>query len=446
LELEVMELTKRYKAYSLRNYRDIPQVRALSSEQHFAMETVAHVFPFKTNNYVVDELVDWDNIPRDPLFVLNFPQEGMLRPEHFGAMAHLMRSGAGRTEITDAANAIRWQLDPHPSSQMDKNVPHLDGEPLPGIQHKYRQTVLFFPSQGQTCHAYCTFCFRWPQFVGIEELRFSARSADALVEYVRRHPEVTDILFTGGDPLVMKSWVLGRYVQKILDAGLPHVRTIRFGTKSLAYWPYRFLSDDDAPELLDIFRKIVRSGRQVAFMAHFNHPRELETQAVRDAIGRLRETGAVIRTQSPLLRHINDDPALWSRMWTEQARLGLVPYYMFVVRDTGAQQFFGVPLVRAWEIFREAYRNVSGVARTVRGPSMSADPGKVQVLGVADAGGEKVMVLRMLQARRPGWVQQPFFARYDDRAIWLDDLEPAFGEERFFFEDEPSRLRILSFG
>ena len=78
---------------------------------------------------------------------------------------------------------------------------------------------------------------------------------------------------------------------------------------------------------------------------------------------------------------------------------------------------------------------VSGLARTVRGPSMSATPGKVEVLGVQEVGGEKVFVLRFLQGRDPDWVGRPFFAKFDPHATWLDGLEPAFGEESFFFEE-----------
>jgi hypothetical protein len=171
-------------------------------------------------------------------------------------------------------------------------------------------------------------------------------------------------------------------------------------------------------------------------MAHFNHHREMGTDAAKEAIARVRETGALIRTQSPLMRNINDDPQVWSRMWREQVQLGCIPYYMFVARDTGAQHYFSVPLVRAWQIFRQACAQVSGVARTVRGPSMSADPGKVHVLGVTRVAGQKVIALQMLQGRNPDWALRPFFACYDEEATWLDQLRPAFGEERFFFEDE----------
>jgi KamA family protein len=426
----------RYRPYTLRNLRELPLVQRLSRQQRFAIEVVGRVLPFKTNNYVVEELIDWDSVPDDPMFILNFPQRDMLLPRHFREMAALLLRGAAAGDIDTAANRIRLELNPHPAGQIEHNVPMLGRTKLTGVQHKYRETVLFFPSNGQTCHAYCTFCFRWPQFVGTDELRFAMREIGLLVKYLRRHPEVSDVLFTGGDPMIMRASNLARYIVPLLKARVPNLKTIRIGTKSLSYWPYRFLTDEDAGEVLDLFKRITGSGLHLAIMAHFNHPRELGTDAVNEAIARIRETGAEIRTQSPLLRHINDRPEVWSEMWREQVRLGCVPYYMFVARDTGAQHYFSVPLVRAWEIFREAYSSVSGIARTVRGPSMSADPGKVEVLGVTRVGGRRAIALRMLQGRNPEWTMRPFFAEYDTQAVWLSDLRPAFGELRFFFEDE----------
>ena len=113
---------------------------------------------------------------------------------------------------------------------------------------------------------------------------------------------------------------------------------------------------------------------------------------------------------------------------------------MFVARDTGAQAYFGVTLEQAHYIFNEAYQKVSGVCRTVRGPSMSAGPGKVRIVGTAVLQGEKVFVLEFLQGRDPGWVGKPFFAAFDQDAQWLDDLVPAFGASEFFFEKEYLKL------
>ena len=426
----------KYRSFSLRNFREIPQISKLKKDERFAIEVVGNVLPFKTNNYFVDELIDWDAPLDDPLFRLNFPQKEMIAPADFMRIAGLIGEGADKAEITEAANEIRLQLNPHPAGQMEKNVPMYKGQRLKGVQHKYRETALFFPSQGQTCHSYCTFCFRWPQFVNMQDMKFASSEIDSLVGYLKEHTEISDLLFTGGDPMVMKAKTFAMYIDRILEAGLDHIRTIRIGTKSLAYWPYRFITDEDSKELLDVFEKITASGRHLAFMAHFNHPRELSTNAVREATRLIKNTGAEIRTQSPILSHINDDPKLWATMWREQVKLGMIPYYMFVVRDTGARDYFGVPLIRSWDIFRQAYQQVSGIARTVRGPSMSAEPGKVRVVGVTEVNGEEVIVLQMLQGRNPDWVLWPFFAKYDEKAQWLDELKPAFGGEQFFFADE----------
>ena len=428
--------TTSIKSYTLINFRTIPQIQQMSEEAQFVMEVVGNVLPFKTNNYVVEQLIDWNNIPNDPMYVLTFPQKGMLIPEHYDKMASTLKSGADKKEIGRVANDIRLQLNPHPAGQMELNVPQLkDGTKLYGMQHKYDETCLFFPSQSQTCHAYCTFCFRWPQFVGMDEMKFAMREGEQLVQYLKEHPEISDVLFTGGDPMIMKASMFSVYTDALLDAKLPNLKTIRIGTKAISYWPYKFLTDSDADETLKNFEKIVKSGTHLAIMAHFNHLTELSTDPIKEAIKRIRKTGAEIRTQSPLLAHINDDANMWAEMWQKQVSLGCIPYYMFVVRDTGAQHYFGVPLVKAEKIFRSAFRQVSGLARTVRGPSMSATPGKVHVLGVSEINGQKVMALQLLQGRESEWVGVPFFAKYDENAIWLDDLVPAFGE-KFFFEDE----------
>ena len=316
----------------------------------------------------------------------------------------------------------------------------LEGEKLVGIQHKYRETMLFFPTQGQTCHAYCSFCFRWPQFTGQSEMKFAMKQPQLVVDYLQDNPSITDLLFTGGDPMVMKASVFEKYIDTLLQADLPQLKTIRIGTKSLSFWPYRYITDNDANQMLNVFRKITDSGLHLAFMAHFNHHRELETDALKEAVSRIQDTGAQIRTQSPLLQHINTSAEVWSDMWRMQVDLGMIPYYMFIARDTGAQSYFGVDLNRAHEIFTEAYRKVSGVCRTVRGPSMSAGPGKVRVVGVTTLQHEKVFVLEFLQGRNPDWVGQPFFAKYDPNAMWLDELVPAFGESEFFFEKEYKKL------
>lgn len=424
-----------FKVYTERHLDQIAQIQRLPEEQRFAMHVVANILPFRVNQYVIDELIDWTNIPNDPIFQLTFPQRGMIGEEAFDRMAAMLKSDAAPAEIKALSKELRDELNPHPGGQQQLNVPTLNNEAVPGVQHKYRETVLFFPSQGQTCHSYCTFCFRWAQFVGDKELRFSSNEASRLHEYLKKRKGVTDLLITGGDPMVMKAKHLEEYLLPLLDHDFEHIQNIRIGTKSLSFWPQRFVTDADADRILNLIERLVKAGKHVAFMTHFNHWRELETPMVMEAIRRLRSTGAVLRSQSPLIRNINDDPDVWAKMWRMQTRLGIIPYYMFVERDTGAKCYFEVPLERAWEIYREAMKQVSGLSRTVRGPSMSATPGKIEIQGITEIAGEKVFALRFVQGRNPDWVQKPFFAKYDPEATWLNDLKPAFGEEKFFFED-----------
>lgn len=425
---------RKYKAYVRKDIDKIPQLRAMPREERVAMKAVSAVLPFRVNNYVTEELIRWVDVPHDPIYQLTFPQRGMLDGKDFSRMVDLVRRNASDKYIKAAAREIQRKLNPHPAGQMEFNVPRLGREPLRGVQHKYRETVLFFPSQGQTCHAYCTYCFRWPQFVGIDDLKFATHETEKLVGYLRNHPEVNSILFTGGDPLIMKTAVLRRYIEPLLAPQLEHVVSIRIGTKATAYWPHRFLTDDDADDLLRLFEETRRAGRHLALMSHYSHPRELSTAAAQAAIRRIHNAGAVVRCQAPLVRYVNDEANVWADLWRMQVQLGAVPYYMFVERDTGPKNYFEVPLTRALEIFRTAYQRVSGLGRTVRGPSMSATPGKVVVDGVAEVNGEKVFVLKFIQGREPDWVGRPFFAKYDPAATWLDDLRPAFGQKVFFFE------------
>ncbi|TYB46157.1 KamA family radical SAM protein [Actinomadura chibensis] len=417
---------RKFRAFTAKHLDELTARAGLSPAQRLATRAVATVLPFRTNAYVIDELIDWEAAPDDPIYRLVFPQEDMLPPEDVAHLSDLLRREAPKAEVEAAAHAVRMRLNPHPAGQLELNVPSFGDGKIPGMQHKYDETVLYFPKQGQTCHAYCTYCFRWAQFVGEADLKMAGDDVTALRDYLVAHPEVTSVLFTGGDAMIMGEPVLRRYVEPLLD--LEQLESIRIGTKSLAYWPQKFVTDPDADDMLRLFEQVVESGKNLAFMAHFSHPRELEPLMVTEACRRIRDTGAVIRTQAPLIRTINDDPAVWETMWRVQTRMGLVPYYMFVERDTGPQDYFAVPLARAYEIYRDAYKNVSGLSRTVRGPSMSATPGKVCVDGVVDLFGEKAFALHFIQCRDAELVGKPFYAQYDPEAVWLDDLKPAFAD------------------
>ncbi|MFQ6325006.1 KamA family radical SAM protein [Nocardia sp. CWNU-33] len=414
------------KIYSGDRLAELAHRHGLPDDYLRDLRVVSSVLPFRVNDYVAEELIDWAAAPDDPMFRLTFPHRDMLPPQLFASIAELHDAGSSRDVLSKVAAEARSRLNPHPGGQIDANIPRLDGQPVLGLQHKYRETVLVFPSQGQTCHAYCGYCFRWAQFVG-SETRQALSAPATMVAYLQRHPEVTDVLFTGGDPMIMKTAVLRRWVDPLLTPNQERIRTLRFGTKALSYWPARFTAGTDADDLLRLFERCVAVGRHVAVMAHFSHARELQTTTVQRAIARVRATGAVIRAQAPLIAHVNDEAEAWADMWQRLVEFGVVPYYMFVERDTGARSYFEVPLTKGLDIYSEAMRRVSGLARTARGPVMSTRIGKVLIDGAPTIMGRKVLALRMLQARDPDHVGQQFFAGYDPTAHWLDDLEPVLG-------------------
>lgn len=422
------------KFYTLKNIELSEHFKKLSDDQKEAIRVVGSVLPFRVNNYVVDNLINWDDIPNDPIFQLTFMQKGMLSKENYEKVKNtIYNKSSTQADIASTIFNIRRELNPHPAGQLSQNTPTRNNTTVEGVQHKYKETVLVFPSAGQMCHAYCTFCFRWPQFIGDKDLKFSTDNDMQYLNYLKENKGVTDVLFTGGDPMIMNTKMIKKYIEPLLSEEYSHITNIRIGSKSLSYWPKRFTEDRDAAELLEFFIKVNQSGKKLAFMAHINHPNEMKTKDFISAVKDIQSTGTIIRSQAPLLKHINDNSEAWSTMWKRQVQLGIIPYYMFIERDTGPKEYFSVPLSKAYEIYQKAIQNVSGLARTVRGPSMSAMPGKVCIDGITTINGEKVFVLNLLQARNSNSVKRPFFAKFNREATWLSDLEPFDSNDKPFF-------------
>ncbi|MBK3517970.1 lysine 2,3-aminomutase [Carboxylicivirga sp. N1Y132] len=414
-------------SYNVKNFRQIEYMKMLPETVKQEIEIVSKVLPFKANNYVVDYLIDWANYETDPCYILTFPNRHMLRQDDYEKIKWAVESGKSQEEITRIANSIRMSLNPHPAQQQS-NIPTLNGQPLPGVQHKYRDIALFFPTQGQTCHANCTFCFRWPQFVKDLDLQFSMKEIGQVCDYFKQHEHLHELLFTGGDPMIMSPRTISKYIDTIFKADIKNLKTIRFGTKSLTWWPFVFLPqyNEEAQEMLDLFKRIVDKGIHLSIMAHFNHYQEMSNSAVAEAIENIRATGAEIRTQSPLLNNINASSEVWAKMWDQQVNMGMIPYYMFVERETGPFEYFQVPLAKAYKIYSDAIRVTSSLAKTVTGPSMSAAKGKAQIMGIIEnpLNGEKYFQIQYIRHRDYKLSYKPFLTHYDENATWIDQLKP----------------------
>jgi L-lysine 2,3-aminomutase len=308
---------ERYKAISLQAVDKLAERHPQLTEHLEDIKLSGLIFPFKASPYFVDELIDWEreDLRNDPFYRLVFPTMDMLIPEHQEKLIAAKEEG-DPANLIKVVGEIRGDLNPHPAGQKTLNAPKDDT--LTGVQHKYSETCLVFPAAAQTCHAYCTYCFRWAQFIGDDELRFAQKEAQDLFNYLEKHEEISDILMTGGDPMIMRTNSLAQYLEPFTDPDfLPHIKNLRIGTRSLTFWPQRFTTDKDADDLIVLLRRVREDGkRHLAIMAHLGHDHELSTDKFKEAVNRIqKEAFATIRSQSPIMRGINDDSDVWARKW-----------------------------------------------------------------------------------------------------------------------------------
>jgi L-lysine 2,3-aminomutase len=222
---------------------------------------------------------------------------------------------------------------------------------------------------------------------------------------------VNNVLLTGGDPLLMST----RRLREILGRlrRIPHVKIIRIGTKMPAFNPFRVLDD---PELQAAFREFSTPQQRIYLMAHFDHPRELTDAAVR-GIDACLNSGLICANQCPLIKGVNDDPAVLAEMYEKLSFIGCPPYYLFQGRPTAGNEPFELPIVAGWQIFQQAIARGSGLARRARF-CMSHASGKIEILAVDD----HFIYTRHHQARDVRDLGGLRIYHRDDDAYWLDQL------------------------
>jgi L-lysine 2,3-aminomutase len=432
---------ERYRAFTRQDLDRIATRFGLDAQRVLEMKAVAAVLPFRTNAYVLEDLIRWHELPDDPIFQGTFPQPGMLLPADLERMMVRVRSGAPQRQIRAVARTIRQRFQPRGVDAWNRPSGEPEGPRLAGIQQASRDAVLFFPRQARACHAYCTYCFYWPRLLGGAEMKRERGDVGTLPNYLAAHREVSQVVLTGGDLLGNTTVGLRRCLEPLLGPEHEPLISIAITSKAPAYWPQRFLQDRDGDDLLRLFEEIQGAGKQLVLVAHYTHPRELETKAAQDAVRRISATGALILGESPVARRVNDESATWAELWRRQVRLGVAPSPMLVEHDTGPQNYLLVPLARACQIEREAHGQMTGLARAARGPVMRTEPGDVRVVGETRIHGERLFVLEFVRARDGRWLGRPFFARWDAKASWFDQLRPAFGDNAFFYEEELRRTR-----
>ncbi len=279
---------------------------------------------------------------------------------------------------------------------------------MPGLQHKYRATALVLCTN--RCALYCRYCFR-KRLVGLSTEEIMSRFSDA-VAYIQDHEEINNVLISGGDSLILPTRMIEAFLRKL--SRVDHLRFLRFGSRVPVTFPMRILDD---PSLPKVFRKHSRKDRRVYVTTHFNHPREITTEAV-DAVSKLMSNGVVVNNQTVLLKGVNDDPDTMAELQNTLAGIAVNPYYVFQCRPVKrVRHGFQVPLARAYEIVEQAKRQLNGLSKRFRFV-MSHRTGKVEILGVIG----QDMLFKYHEAQDPNDQGRVFTRRLRPEAGWLDDL------------------------
>lgn len=360
----------------------IDKLPGLSQEEKDGLKKVAQKFAFRTNDYYVG-LIDWSD-PNDPIRRLVIPDEQELKD--WG--------------ILDASNEQAITVEK-------------------GVQHKYGTTVLLLVNE--VCGAYCRYCFRKRLFMNDnDEVTYDIRPG---LEYIRNHPEVNNVLLTGGDPMILQTPKLEKVFQELRE--IDHVKIIRIGSKMPAFNPFRFIND---PALMELFEKYSTPNKRIYMMCHYDHPRELTPES-RQAIAMLIDAGVICVNQNPIIRGISDDPNVMAELWNELSYMGVRQYYVFQGRPTEGNEPFEVPIVEAYHKIEEAKKKCSGLAKGLKF-SMSHESGKIEIVGVD----ERHIYLKYHRAKDTKNEQRFMVCHRDDKAYWLDQLKPIHGYENEFYE------------
>ena len=354
----------------------------LTPEECERLRAVTERHPMSVTPYYLS-LIDWTD-PDDPIRKMAIPSAGELSP-----------------------------LGSYDTSGERENTK------LPGLQHKYAKTALVLVTN--RCAVYCRHCFR-KRLVGLPSKEILSRFEDAAA-YIARHPEINNVLLSGGDPLVLSTRAIRTFFESL--AAIDHLDFIRVGTRVPAVAPGRILEDN---ALRALFREYSTQDRRIYVVTQFNHPREITKESTA-AVAALIDSGVVISNQAVLLRGVNDDPRVLTELQRGLVGAGVNPYYVFQCRPVArVKSAFQVPLARAYEIVEEAKAELDGHSKRFKFV-MSHRTGKIEVVGIMDG----YVYMRYHQAKNPGNMGKFFRRRLTPGAGWLDDLgerpiDPATGD------------------
>lgn len=218
---------------------------------------------------------------------------------------------------------------------------------VPHLIHRYPDRVLLFVTN--QCPVYCRFCTR-KRFVGSPGGTITPEAIDVVAAYIRAHPEIRDIIFSGGDPLLLVDSLIERILSTL--RAIPHLEIIRIGSRVPGTLPSRV-----TPELCAMLKRY----HPFYMNLHFNHPDEI-TPEVEEACGRLADAGIPLGSQTVLLRGVNDDPATMKRLMQKLLTIRVKPYYLYQADLVTGTQQFRTPVESGLQILRALHGHTSGMA------------------------------------------------------------------------------------
>jgi len=348
----------------------LDHIKELSDKEKKRLKKVVKKFPFRTNEYYLS-LINWED-PNDPIRKISIPSEEEL---------------------------ITWgKLDPSNEKKYMK---------ICGLEHKYSDTAVILVTN--VCAMYCRFCFRKRLFVNKgEEIAFDISKS---LEYIKKHPEINNVLLTGGDPLILNTSKLESILEKL--SNIFHVRIVRIGSKILASNPFRIINDSS---LLRVFEKFnLQRDKKLYLITHFNHPKEL-TKEAKKAIRLIQKTGTIIYNQTPILKGINDNVETLKILIEELSFNGVVPYYFFQCRPVIGNKMFSTKIEDTIDIIELARAKVSGLAAKIR-YVMSHETGKIEILGKT----KDLIFFRYHRAANPENQGKFMIYKRNPLAYWFDD-------------------------
>lgn len=367
-------------SHSVTTSDDLEKYIALSEQEKSRLDEILQKYPMRVTPYYLS-LIDWKNPENDPVFRLCVPslEETDL---------------SGSFDTSGEAGNTRMQ----------------------GLQHKYRETVLVLTTHA--CAMYCRHCFR-KRLVGLDAETETACDPQAVYEYVLSHPEVSNVLLSGGDAFMMDNAQIRQYLD--LLTSVPHLDLIRFGTRTPVSLPMRIYEDEELLQILTEYN----SKKQIFVVTHFDHPNEVTPESVR-AIRCLIEAGIPVRNQTVLLRGINDDSVILGTLLKKLTSIGVIPYYIFQCRPVnGVKKQFQVPIMEGYGIVQGALQMQNGQGKSCR-YAMSHPTGKIEFIGPdiyapqADEGGR--MLMKYHQAKDPADAGRIFSIPLEPGQCWLDEI------------------------